>query len=80
MRIKEYREKFPNKYRSHTKLNNALRDGVIAKKSLCENCGGDFRVIAHHSDYLKPLDVLWLCEVCHKAWHKENGEGLNGSD
>lgn len=25
---------------------------------------------AHHSDYNKPLDVVYFCAVHHKAWHK----------
>lgn len=76
---KGYREENPNKYFAHTLVNNHIRDGKLLRKLLCETCSSDFRVVAHHNDYLKPLDVTWLCEVCHKAWHIKNGEGLNGS-
>ena len=76
---KEYRVRYPNKYKAHLLVNNAVRGGSLSKPTVCETCFSDFRIVAHHNDYLKPLDVTWLCEVCHKAWHNENGEGLNGS-
>jgi hypothetical protein len=28
------------------------------------------RVLAHHWDYDKPLDVEWLCIEHHAAWHR----------
>lgn len=72
----EYREKFPNKYKAHTMVNNAIRDGRLHKEP-CVVCGSDIRLHAHHDDYLKPLNIRWLCAVHHKQWHKENGEALN---
>lgn len=57
----------------------ALESGKIIKKDSCENCGatGKFKdgrsaIQAHHSDYNKPLDVMWLCQRCHHEWHKNN--------
>ena len=58
----------------------ALRQGVLARPAACENCGtepprmkdGRSRIQAHHADYNKPLEVMWLCQKCHHQWHKEN--------
>lgn len=72
--LKQYREKYPNKYKAHTKLNNALRDGRIQKQP-CEICGADS--VAHHDDYSKPLEVRWLCQAHHKQWHAKHGEAKN---
>ena len=73
---KRYRDKYPNKYKAQTTVNNAIRDGKIFK-SPCESCGSDGKINGHHDDYLKPLDIRWLCFWCHSQWHKLNGEALN---
>lgn len=55
----------------------AIRDGVLDRQP-CEKCGTE-KVHAHHTDYSKPLDVMWLCPKHHKEWHKNYGcpEGKN---
>lgn len=73
---KEYREKFPNKYRAKTMVNNAVRDGKLVKKP-CEVCGSEKRIHAHHDDYAEPLNVRWLCAAHHRQWHIKNGEAKN---
>lgn len=35
------------------------------KKQLCQVCGIE-KVEAHHKDYLKPLEIEWLCKPHHK--------------
>ena len=72
---KEYRERFPIKYKAHNIVNNAIRDGKLFPMP-CEICGN--RAVAHHDDYAKPLNVRWLCQAHHKQWHSDNGEGKNG--
>jgi hypothetical protein len=76
--LKNYREKYPNKYKAQTKVNNLLRYGKIEKPKRCESCNFELRIVAHHDNYLKPLEVKWLCQSCHKQWHSKNGEGING--
>ena len=72
--VKEYRARFPIKYRAHNIVNNSIRDGKLFKMP-CEICGGN--AVAHHDDYAKPLNVRWLCQAHHKQWHAKNGEGAN---
>ena len=73
---KEYRDRYPKKYKAQTMINNAIRDGKI-KKMPCETCG-DEKSCGHHDDYAYPLSVRWLCQSHHKQWHAIHGEGLNG--
>lgn len=74
--LKEYRGRYPVKFKCHNILNNAIRDGHI-KKMPCEVCASELSH-AHHDDYFKPLDVRWLCAPHHQQWHSENGEAKNG--
>lgn len=72
--LKEYRDKYPNKYKAHNMVNNAKRDGKLFGEP-CQ-CGKESEH-AHHDDYLKPLNVRWMCSACHSQWHRDNGEALN---
>jgi ribosomal protein S27AE len=74
--FKEYRKNYPNKYKAHNMVNNAIRDGKLFKKS-CGECGSKRRINAHHDNYTEPLNVRWLCASCHHQWHAENGEARN---
>lgn len=66
--VKQYRENNPEKYKAHYTLQNAVREGHIEKQP-CNVCGS-INVEAHHEDYSKPLDIIWLCRRCHIAVHK----------
>ena len=60
-------------------LEKAILYGKVKRVTVCEKCGtsgtfadGRNMVQAHHCDYNKPLDVMWLCQKCHHEWHKTN--------
>lgn len=55
----------PHKKNAQQKAWRAVRSGKLARPDACEDCG-DSRVEAHHDDYSKPLDVRWLCPICHR--------------
>lgn len=45
-------------------VTNAKRTGTLVPKP-CVECGAA-RSEAHHDDYSKPLDVIWLCRFHHR--------------
>jgi hypothetical protein len=59
------------------KLRSALTGGKIARPDHCERCAGDGPLEAHHDDYLKPLEVRWLCRGCHLQFHAEHPRPLS---
>jgi len=60
----KYREKHPEKYKARTAVGNALRDKRLFKHPCCV-CG-EKKVQAHHEDYTKPLQVIWVCIKHHR--------------
>ena len=59
-----------DKTRAHQMLNYHMRKAHIPKLP-CKICG-DINAIAHHHDYSKPLDVVWLCRKHHAEEHANN--------
>ena len=64
--VKKYVGHFPNRKKANTAVSNAVRDGRLLKQP-CWVCGS--KAVAHHPDYDKPLDVVWLCQPHHKQTH-----------
>lgn len=60
---KTWEHQHPQKYAANTAVNNAVRDGRLIKQA-CRYCC-ELKVQAHHEDYSKPLEVIWLCKKHH---------------
>ena len=67
----QYRQRWTlankHKRRAHSILAVAVKNGRISRPANCQECGHGGRIGGHHDDYAKPLDVRWLCGVCHRA-------------
>lgn len=53
-------------------INNAIKGGRIVKPKRCSNCDCSdkiFTIMAHHPDYSKFNEVIWLCASCHQLLH-----------
>jgi hypothetical protein len=70
--IAAYYKRYPMIYAAHVITRNAIREGKLFPQASCSVCNSTEKIEGHHDDYTKPLDVRWLCERCHKQWHREN--------
>lgn len=74
---KQWIARNPDKHYCHTVLNYAVRAGKLTKRTSCQSCGtSGVKIHGHHHDYTKPLDVMWLCAICHLKQHRLEREQL----
>lgn len=59
-----------NKIRARQLVKLAINRGDLKVKP-CERCGFAVGVHAHHEDYDKPLNVIWLCRTHHAERHRK---------
>lgn len=64
--ISKWRLENPQRRAAHIAVGNAVRDGRLIPWP-CMLCGN--KAEAHHPDYSRPLDVVWLCPPHHKQAH-----------
>jgi ribosomal protein S27AE len=56
----------------YRRVSRAIDHKIIDKNNFCEICKDKSkRLVAHHIEYYYPLNILWLCDKCHKQLHKE---------
>ena len=54
---------------AHNAVARAIKSGLLIR-GVCMRCA-EPKTVGHHEDYDKPLEVMWLCQPCHKQRHKE---------
>ena len=62
---KPFTPKGCHKINARQKVRDYVLAGKIVKPLKCSNCNQVTRLEAHHEDYLKPLEVIFLCKGCH---------------
>lgn len=69
IRMNIYYHKNKAKHNTRQKVWNGIRDGKLERLS-CRVCKSN-KAEAHHKDYDKPLEVIWLCKEHHSQvhWH-----------
>jgi hypothetical protein len=61
-----WRKKYPERKNAQAKVFRAIKKGILIKQA-CFVCGE--KAEAHHPDYSRPLDVVWLCSSHHRQVH-----------
>lgn len=61
--VQEWRKRNPEKSRAQRSVFVAIRNKSLTRKP-CKICGLE-KSEAHHEDYSKPLEVIWLCKRHH---------------
>ena len=64
--VQKARAKNPERMQARNKVEYAVKHGLLQKQP-CFICGAEAE--AHHPDYSRPLDVVWLCSSHHKQAH-----------
>ena len=43
----------------------AIKVGHLVRPDKCSKCLKECKPHGHHNDYDKPLEIRWLCKICH---------------
>ncbi len=76
--VKRWRQRSKKRYNAQQAVKNAVKSGQLVPWPGCACCKRKRGLEAHHCDYDSPLDVIWLCMLCHKAAHRI--AGFRGTD
>lgn len=68
--VNKYEDKNSEKRTAWGKVAYAIKKGLLEKPKECQICNLESRLDAHHKNYEKPLEVLFICRICHNAIHK----------
>lgn len=68
---KNFREKYPEKVKANGIIDDMLRYGKLERPDKCSICGVMCKPQAHHPDYSKPKEIIWVCVKCHSKIHKD---------
>ena len=61
--------RYPDRRAASNAVGNAVRDGRLVPWPVCAIPECESKPQAHHPDYSRPLDVVWLCQPHHKQAH-----------
>ena len=51
-----------------------IKSGKLIRAESCQLCNMECKTEAHHTDYGRPVAVMWLCDSCHGLVHRDGHE------
>jgi len=58
------------KIKAQNKVRNAIYRGKLIRPNICDICKNVGNPHAHHEDYSKPFEIIWMCHKCHLYHHQ----------
>ncbi len=58
---------------AHKIVTEMIKRGELKRGDTCAMCSTTvgFKPVAHHGNYNKPHEIVWLCRSCHSKLHNE---------
>lgn len=67
MRGYAHDERLKSRHQARLMVHHAIESGALHREA-CVCCGCQ-ETQAHHKDYSKPLEIIWVCRSCHQKIH-----------
>ena len=71
LQSRRWSKKNKHKKKAHNAVYMAIKKKILKRPLICQVCNGGTHIMAHHSDYKKPLKVVWVCWCCHINLHRK---------
>ena len=69
---KKYEKENPEKISAQNKVRKAVKSGRLMRPNICQVCNKEGNIHGHHEDSAKPLEVIWMCSICHLYHHQKH--------
>jgi hypothetical protein len=61
----------PGRMKAKNAVARAVKSGKLIRPQTCTSCGAAKNIVGHHSDYAQPINVVWICQLCHVRLHRK---------
>ncbi len=74
LRAQNYRAANLQRLEAYRTITRTRQQGLLMPEP-CADCGLPAKYSqAHHEDYSRPLEVIWLCPSCHMTRHQKHNQ------